>query len=49
MSELRDLISAFKDVFDAGMVVLSMFTLNAFHPGILLELADCESAVDYIY
>jgi hypothetical protein len=35
--DLIVIIGDFADVFDGTMIVLAMYTLNAFHPGIYLQ------------
>ena len=33
------------DWLDGGMICLAMFTMNVFHPGLLLEKADAGSPI----
>lgn len=40
---LPNLISDLADVFDGTMIVLAMYTLNVFHPGIYLLGEDIPS------
>jgi hypothetical protein len=37
------IIGDYADVFDGTMIVLAMYTLNLFHPGIYLRGEDCPS------
>ena len=37
------IIGDYADVFDGTMIVLAMYTLNLFHPGIYMRGEDCLS------